>query len=347
MQFLKKFFQAEPIVSVEYKQQESITSEETDINDVKALTRSQINDRISQQLGATFKEPDKENELVRREISQLSEVTEIDYRIQQLENFLSCATQGIYLGVMEHHQEFRILYAVQGMENIQLISRDLNDCKKLAQQGFIELNSLKEILSLKAFKILMLKQRQINLHKLNQELGHFAKLCYASSLSIKQAIRSDELYYALQLCNQASENLPPAEVMKYKALDHHKKGIEDEKKRIYSLMKEGLCDICKSFSAKKYENILLSYITSESYQNVNIVTFIQEIQTQFRDAVMKLIKQAVYESIHIDVNAKILDDIVELIPKDVYLPCLKNICKYLSNLLFNHHLICRWHEENE
>jgi hypothetical protein len=347
MQFLKKLFQPEPPVSVEYKQQEHHTSEDIDINDVKTLSRSQINDKLSMQLGATYKEADKGDELVRRELSQVSEVTEIDSRIQQLEHFLSCATQGIYLGVMEHHQEFGIIYVVQGMENIQLISKDLDDCKKLSQTGFVELNSLKENLTMKAFKILKLKQRQINLFKLNEELNHFAQLCYASSLSIKQAIRSDDLYYALQLCNQASEKLPVAEVQKYRALEHHKKGIEDEKSRIYNLMKEGLCDICKSFNAKKYENILLSYITSESYSNVNIVTFPQEIQTQFQDAVMKLIKQSVSESLNIDVSTKSLDDFVALIPKEKYLYCVKNIFKYLSALLFNHHLICRWHEENE
>ena len=78
-----------------------------------------------------------------------------------------------------------------------------------------------------------------------------------------------------------------------------------------------------------------------SFEDIN-----KAIQAEFMNSVSRLIKESIEEASPY-IPASSIENMVKMIPINNYLPVLRIIFKKLTALMYNHHLLSRWHEENE
>lgn len=228
------------------------------------------------------------------------------------------------------------------MENIQLIANLLSTSKLLSHQSRNELSQLQSSMLSNTLKLYHLSRKKEKLGGLIQELDHFGDICYTTSLSIKHAIKEGNLYKALELCNEAYEKLKTVDVSKYEGLKSIQAAADKKRGKVYMKMKEGLRQLCSRFDTNLYENVLLAYTTTASFAEVNLA-----IQTEFMNSITRSIKQALEQALSQDASGLSVESMANLLSGTNYTNALRWILRDLTNLMYNHHLISRWHEENE
>ena len=329
MNFFRNLFRQEKkqVEYVESKQQH------TEV-DIQRLKKEEVKPFLIENLHEDYWKED--SSVSTEELSKISSISEINERIQSLDQCLNATNQGLFLDVMENYDTF-----LTGLENIQNINTLLEQSKVLANESKNDIQLMQNELKTRYLRILYLRKRQIRLQGLIKELKNFEDICNAVSLSIKQAIKQGNLYEALELCNEASVNLKNFEVEKYKALAHVVEIAEKRKGKVYVKMKASLRELCHKFDSHLYENVLLSYMTIASYDDIN-----NAIQAEFMHSISRLIKESIEEAVP-NLSASSIDLMIKLTPSNSYIPCIRLMYKHLTSLMYNHHLLSRWHEENE
>lgn len=329
MNFFRNLFRQEkkPVEYVESKPQH------TEV-DIQRLKKEEIKPFLTENLHADYWKED--SSVSTDELNKITSISEINERIQSLDQCLNATNQGLFLEVMENYDTF-----LTGLENIQNINTLLEQSKVLSNESKNDIQSMQNELKQRYLRIIYLRKRQIRLQGLIKELKNFEDICYAVSLSIKQAIKQGNLYEALELCNEASVNLKNFEVEKYKALAHIVEIAEKRKGKVYVKMKASLRELCHKFDSHLYENVLLSYMTIASYDDIN-----NAIQAEFMHSISRLIKESIEEAVP-NLPATSIEYMIKITPSSDYIPCIRLMYKHLTSLMYNHHLLSRWHEENE
>ena len=329
MNFIKGLFRQEK-AAMEYVETKHQVAE---IN-IQDMPKDQVKPYLVQSLAPEYW--DSSSSLVKYEVSNISSQQEIDDRIQQLDHYLQITSHGLFLEVMDHYDNF-----LSGLDNIQKINSLLEQSQILAKSSREDVEKMQAELAVKYLRVVYLTKRQERLNGLIGELKKFEEICYAVSLNIKQAIRQGNLYEALQLCNEAAVKLTTIDVSKYKALTGIVEIAEKRKGKVYVKMQSTLRQLCHKFDSHLYENVLLCYMTIATYEDIN-----KALQAEFMNSVSRLIKESIEETVpHIPSSS--IERMVKIIPVNNYLLTLRTILKKLTTLMYNHHLLSRWHEENE
>jgi hypothetical protein len=276
-------------------------------------------------------------DLVLQELLGVTSVTDINRRLKQLERCLEVVNHGLYLDVMDHYDKL-----VSGMENIHLIEQDLRDSKELAQLGRLRLQDLSSGFLDRALKIVQQQRRRLQLESLSKELQSFGEVCLQTSLKINQATEDGELYQALLLCAEATATLECVDVEKFPVYKSIWSDIEMKRGKVYLKMKDSLTSLCYKFDARLYENVLLAYTSSASFEGVK-----SAIHEEFMHSINRRLKDTVEDFVRLMENSSTLEALVRQIPTESFVDCLRRVAKRLSRLLYNHHLFSRWHEEND
>lgn len=329
MNFFRNLFRQEK------KQVEYIESkpQHTEV-DVQKLTKEEIKPFLEENLKPDYWQED--STISTEELTMISSLDELNQRISELDQCLNVTNQGLFLEVMKNYDTF-----LTGLENIQNINILLEQSKAIANESKDSIQSMQNELQNKYIRIIYLRNRQLKIQGLLKELKNFEDICYAVSLNIKQAIKQGNLYEALELCNEATVNLKSFRVEKYKALAHIVEILEKRKGKVYVKMKASLRELCHNFDSHLYENVLLSYMTIASYEDIN-----NAIQAEFMHSISRLIKQSIEETIPHLLSSSI-EYMIKVIPSSSYITCIRLMYKHLTSLMYNHHLLSRWHEENE
>ncbi|CAG9313270.1 CCDC132 [Blepharisma stoltei] len=337
MIYLKRLFNKSKPNQVEYVEASKPDIRVQENFDVKSLSKDKVKEILESQLSTQYTESEQNHNIISEEIRQVNTIREIDDRIKQLEFFLEIANHGLYLQVMNNYDKF-----VNGMENIQLISNLLSTSKLLSQKSRSDISSLQTSLLAKTLKLVYLSKKKSKLRGLIEELDHFGEICFSTSLSIKQAIKEGNLYKALELCNEASEKLKTVDVSKYEGLKSIQATSDKKRGKVYLKMKEGLRQLCQRFEMNLYENVLLAYTTTATFAEVNLA-----IHTEFMNSITRIIKQALEQALANEASALSVESMTNLLNSTNYLTALRLMLRDLTNLMYNHHLISRWHEEND
>lgn len=329
MKFFRKLFNTEK-AKVEY-----IESQPSAVQlDVQSLKKSEIKPYLDENLSPSYWTDDPS--IQSHEILQITSLDEALSRISVLEKCLNVTNQGLFLEVMDHYDMF-----LTGLDNIQNINILLEHSQTLASENRLEVMSMQNELKKRYLRIIYLQKRHTRLTGLIAELTNFKEICYAVSLSIKEAARTGDLYKALELCNEATEYIKNLEVAKYTALVGVLEKAEKRKGKIYVRMKASLRELCHDFDSHLYENVLLSYMTIASFEDIN-----KAIQAEFMNSISRLIKEAI-ETCTPHLPSSSMDQMIKIIPSAHYIPTIRLIYKNLTTLMYSHHLLSRWHEENE
>ena len=329
MNFLRNLFRQDKN-SLEYIEKKP---ENPEVN-ISAMGKSQVKSYLQDFLNPEYWSTD--SNILSQEISNISSLSSINDRLKQLENYLNITSHGLFLEVMDHYDNF-----LNGLDNIQQINLLLEQSKELAKNSREDIQTMQSELSGKYLKIVYLQNKQFRLNGLIEELRKFEQICYAVSLNIKQAIKQGNLYEALELCNEAAGKLENIDVSKYKALTGIAEIAEKRKGKVFVKMQATLRELCHNFNSHLYENVLLSYMKITSFEDIN-----KAIQAEFMNSVSRLIKESIEEASPY-IPASSIENMVKMIPINNYLPVLRIIFKKLTALMYNHHLLSRWHEENE
>lgn len=329
MNFFKSLFRQEkpPMEYIESKPQPS------EVN-IQAMPKDQVKPFLLHALPSDYW--DHSASQINHEISNISSLQEIDDRIQQLDHYLQITSHGLFLEVMDHYDNF-----LNGLDNIQQINSLLEQSKILAKNSREDAERIQEEISAKYLTVVYLKKRQERLDVLIGEVKKFEEICYAVSLNIKLAIRQGNLYEALELCNEAAVKLTTIDVSKYKALSGIVEKAEKRKGKVYVKMQSTLRELCHKFDSHLYENVLLCYMTIASFEDIN-----KALQAEFMNSVSRLIKESIEESVPY-IPSSSIERMVKIVPSANYLLAIRTILKRLTTLMYNHHLLSRWHEENE
>jgi len=228
------------------------------------------------------------------------------------------------------------------MENIQTINQLLQESKLLTQEGKDSLEKLKACLTYKSLRLIYLSRKQKRLRHLLQELDSFQSTCEATSLSIKHATQQGNLYQALLLCKSAQEQLRTAETAQYSAIKEIKNQAERKEGEIYMKVKEGLRSVCVNFNEHLYENVLLAYTHISKYSEVSTA-----IQSEFMHSINRLTKEGIEEALPHDISTMTLETLAHILHGTELLEALRLVLRNLTNLLYNQHLMSRWHEEHD
>ena len=105
-------------------------------------------------------------------------------------------------------------------------------------------------------------------------------------------------------------------------------------------MKTNLRQLALRFDPHVYENILLAYIVSTGYGDVNKL-----IQSEFMHSISRMIK----ESLQIASKRYLesVQDLLKAVNNKEFIEAIRLILKSFTDLMYNHHLISRWHEEKD
>jgi hypothetical protein len=302
--------------------------------DILSLSKPEIRPFLQNSISDDYFSPD--SNLIPAELLSMTSLQDIEHRIKTLEGSLQVTTHGLFLEVMDHYDQF-----LQGLGNIQLINILLDQSKTLANESREGIHTLQSELFQKYLRIVYLQQRQNRLTGLIAELNSFEEICYSLSLSIKQAIRQGSLFQALELCSQAGVKLKTLDVSKYRALNGIVEAAERRKGKVYVKMQATLRTLCHEFQSTLYENVLLSYMTIATFDDIN-----KAIQAEFMNSVSRLSKEGIEEAVPY-IPATSIEQMVKIIPMANYMNAVRIVLKRLTSLMYNHHLLSRWHEENE
>jgi hypothetical protein len=329
MKFFRNLFKSEK-TNVEYIESRP---QHTEV-DVQSLKKSEIKPFLQENLSPDYWEDSSQISL--SELSNISSLEETMSRLTVLEQCLNVTNQGLFLEVMDHYDQF-----LTGLDNIQNINILLDQSQTLASESRLEVMSMQNDLKKKYLRITYLKKRHLRLEGLIKELNNFKDICYAVSLSIKEAVRSGNLFQALELCNEATDYIKTMDVSRYLALAGVLEKAEKRKGKIYVKMKASLRELCHKFDPHLYENVLLSYMTIASYEDIN-----KAIQAEFMHSINRLIKESI-ETITPHLPSSSIEQMLKMISSSNYIPSIRLIYKNLTTLMYSHHLLSRWHEENE
>lgn len=329
MNFLRSLFKQEK-ASLEYVESKPQQSEV----DVQNIPKDQIKPFLQQTLSSGYWESCPS--LLQDEVFNISSLAETEDRIKQLDNCLNITTHGLFLEVMDHYDSF-----LSGLDNIQKINILLEQSKFLAHGSRQQIQALQSDIYKKYLRIAYLQKRQERLTGLINEINNFKDISFAVSLSIKQAIKQGNLYEALLLCNEAAIKLKTLDVSKYRALSGVTELAEKRKGKVYVKMQATLRGLCHNFDSKLYENMLLSYTTIATYDDIN-----RAIQAEFMHSVSRFIKESIEEAVPY-IPTSSIEQMIKITPLNLFLSCIRTILKNLTQLMYSHHLLSRWHEENE
>lgn len=329
MNFLKNLFRKEnsTLEYVESKPQDNEI-------DIEQMPKDRVKPYLQSVLSSEYWET--ESNTLKQELLNLMSIQEINDKIKQYEDYLKVTSHGLFLEVMDHYDAF-----LTGLDNIQKINFLLEQSKELAKNSRNDIQTMQTTLSIRYLRIVYLKNRQKKLEGLLIEIKKFEEICYAVSLNIKQAIKQGNLYEALELCNEAALKLKTIDVSKYKALAGITETAEKRKGKVYVKMQATLRELCHKFDSHLYENVLLSYMVISSFEDIN-----KAIQAEFMNSVSRLIKESIEETV-LHIPSSSIEQMVKIIPVHFYLTAIRTILKKLTTLMYNHHLLSRWHEENE
>lgn len=226
------------------------------------------------------------------------------------------------------------------MENISETASLLAESKTIAQGSKQALSALERDLTNSSLEIIKKQTRLLRLQQLKRELDHFTAICMSSTLSIKQALKQGEFYKVIQLCNSVQSQLHEQDIQKFLALTHIHNSTQQKKREAIVRMKEGLSQLSQSFDATLYESILLGYTTlADANEMINV------IHNELIGSVFKQIKVAVKYALGENRTALTLEKLLQLLSPTQFLEAARLMFKNLTNIMYNNHLISRWHEE--
>lgn len=330
MQLLKRFFAAPAPHPPVLEEPQPV------VEDTLALDKAQVRDFVEQSLSELYR-TEEPADLVLEELCKVSSVSEINVRLKELERCFQVVNHGLYLDVMENYDKF-----VSGMENIHMVDNDLRESKEMARLGRQRLKELRSVFLDRAMIIVAKQTRRLKIEGLRKELQVFGEVCLQTSLRINQATDEGELYQALLLCAEATATLNSVDVRKFPVYKKITSDVEMKRGKVFLRMKESLTQLCFKFDARLYENVLLAYTSTASFQEVN-----SAIHEEFMLSTSRRLKETVEEFVRLNETSVSLESLVRHIPTESYVQCMRRVAKRLSRLLYNHHLFSRWHEEND
>eukprot|EP00742_Colponemidia_sp_Colp-10_P007504 GILJ01008088.1.p1 GENE.GILJ01008088.1~~GILJ01008088.1.p1 ORF type:complete len:1012 (+),score=165.37 GILJ01008088.1:151-3186(+) len=266
----------------------------------------------------------------------------IDTRIRECLRALEIINARLSDRVLANYNQF-----VQGMQKVQEVQSDLTLTGILITNSRRQLAKAEENLIRGGLTIVNKHRKKKKLEDMQGYLLQIHTFTKTESL-VKEALKAQQYHEALSMCQDAMGKLNSPDYMQFLSLQELKKRLSELSNSIRDEMEQTLRAMCRSFDPAMYQDTLTAWMLLPSYHTIS-----EDIQHYFADAVRIITRETMIAYIpHEHVGAANLQsmqfrDLCAHCPGDKFVQCLTQIYEKLCDLLYNHHIISRWHDEQE
>ncbi|CDW71082.1 UNKNOWN [Stylonychia lemnae] len=293
-------------------------------------------------------------QMFKKEFSQLSipiDIFEITERCEDLERVQKVISYQLSFSVMKNSDKF-----VEGVTNIKGIQDDLQIVKEISQNSTQTVEFIRKKIAITMYKAIFLKRKQKRLQIVKDITVKVLKQFCDNEIQVKKLLQKHDFKKALILSAQSINQITEfQQQFSFSCLELLKDKFQLLVLNVKDKLAQGLNLLILKYDQQLYDKILKANQQLCNDQKLNFSEYIaNNIKDKIRQNVTQSMKRSLlkyqknFEQLQLIginyQNPRIkLGTLSKMLDKTYYLQAICELYKTLSNLMYNHHLITRYH----